>query len=877
MFKNKKEEALGGNYKIKSIKVFGSKENLYQNVKKYRKVYDVSECRYLYCEVSLYNKLFDEIDWEANLMFLCFDQDTNTEICRLPRAVEISKDRNILYIREGWGTPDPGWWKKGSYRWDVFINDQAVGSEEFHIIDRGLVSQTENPYFRINEIRLYESGKEPLKMGERVYLKTFPQALSKFVNIELRLENFLKNEDFFPLELQFYLYNDAGQQKGYMSYFKEIKDKPSEIILDTYYGAEKPGYWYIDKYIIEVVFMDQLIAVVPFQVAHLPEEHNAPLPFTTSIEQAAAATHSSIAPPISFEEAKADLDRLIGLDTVKEKINELATYLKFLQIRKDKGLDDDQGYSLHSVFTGNPGTGKTTVANLLGQIYFSLNLLSHGKVLEVGRAELVGEFVGQTAPKVKAVIEKARGGILFIDEAYSLSNRGKDGKDFGKEVIEVLIKELSDGKGDLAIILAGYPKPMQELMTSNPGIGSRLRNIIHFPDYSPDELMEIAKYTAEKRGVNLEEDAETLIYKKLVEVYRNRDEHFGNARYINGIIEEAKQNMALRLMKNSSEVGEMDDTMLSNINVKDIEKVFRHGADDTVLLPIDNALLKDTLTQLHELVGLDNIKREVDEMTKLVRYYREIGKDIRKAFSLHTVFTGNPGTGKTTIARLLVQIYKALGILERGHLVECDRKNLVAGHVGQTAIKTSEMIDKAMGGGLFIDEAYSLTQGSSNDFGREAIETILKRMEDHRGEFMIIVAGYPEEMNQFIEANPGLMSRFDKQFEFGDYKADELLSIAHLMFEKENLILDDEAKAHLTVYIKKLLDNKHKYFGNARTIRKIVVETIRHQNLRMADIPSAERTSELMKTIILKDISNFRIMEESLEPKRSIGFGQRDE
>jgi len=182
------------------------------------------------------------------------------------------------------------------------------------------------------------------------------------------------------------------------------------------------------------------------------------------------------------------------------------------------------------------------------------------------------------------------------------------------------------------------------------------------------------------------------------------------------------------------------------------------------------------------------------------------------------------------------------------------------------------MIDKAIGGGLFIDEAYGLTKGGQNDFGSEAIETLLKRMEDQRGEFMVIVAGYPDEMKTFLEANPGLLSRFDKQFNFTDYSSLELLEIAKMMFEKEDLILSIKAEEHLNAYIEKLLDNKHKYFGNARTVRKIIEETIRRQNLRMADIPAAKRNRELIHKIELEDISGFVIMEEDIEPKRGIGF-----
>ncbi|MFK8105413.1 MAG: AAA family ATPase, partial [Saprospiraceae bacterium] len=744
IFKDKKSEALGGNYKLKGLKVFGSKENLYHNVKKYRKVYDALEARYIYCELSFYNKLFDEIEWATEITFICQDQVTGTEVCTLKKKLTIPKDKNIVYIREGWGTPEVGWWQKGQYRWEVFIDELNIGATDFYIFDGGLVFPTENPYFSIEAIKLFESTKNGLPVAERNYLKTFSAITARYVNIEMTLKNHLTDTDFLPLELQFNFYNDAGQQKAFLTYFKTITDHPETIHMDTGYGANTPGYWYEDKYTIEVVFMDQLIAVVPFEVSEFEEDHDGPLPFSTDKETDTSITAGT--QKLSFEEAKAALEELIGLKSVKAQINELASYLQFLKVRKEKGIETEQGFNLHSIFTGNPGTGKTTVANMLGQIYHSLDLLSHGKVLSVGRADLVGEFIGQTAPKVKKAIEKARGGILFIDEAYALTNRGNDGKDFGKEVIEVLLQELSDGPGDLSIVFAGYPKEMQHFLNANPGMASRLRNVVHFPDYAPDELMEIAQFTGEKRAVIIGDDAKKIIHKKLVEVYRNRDAQFGNARYINGIIEEAKQNMALRLMANHQDLSELDSQALSTITKADVQKVFKTGAAESIQLPIDEALLQDALSQLKSLVGLENIKREVDEMTKLMRYYREIGKDTKKLFSIHTVFKGNPGTGKTTIARLLVQIYKALGILERGHLVECDRKSLVAGYVGQTAIKTGAMIDKAMGGGLFIDEAYALTQGGANDFGREAVETLLKRMEDQRGEFMVIVAGYPKEM-----------------------------------------------------------------------------------------------------------------------------------
>lgn len=867
-------------FKFNSLKVFGSSEYLYGNIKKYRRVYDESESCYMYAELAFYNKEFDEQDWNAKVKLECFNTKTGERLCELIKDIPVTKDSNVIYVREGWGTPDPGWWKEGVYRWDTYIDEVFVGNTYFYIVNGGKIAANNNPYFDIEAVKLFESPRGGMPINERKYLKKFKKDTTRYINIEVSLRSKKTHWDSMPVELQFNVYNDSGQQKAYVEYFYNITDRRPTLIFDTGYGSQSGGYWFSDVYTIEIICMDVLLGVVPFEVGDVDEAHEGSLPFQVGASRIALQTNNTEAPPTtdptggrpSFETAVAELNSLIGLEAVKTEIQDFATYLKFIQIRKNKGFDENQKFNLNIVFTGNPGTGKTTVARMLGKIYYSLGLLSRGHVHEIGRVDLVAEYIGQTAPKVKKAIEQAKGGILFIDEAYSLTDRGDDKKDFGREVIEVLLKEMSDGTGDLGIIFAGYPKEMQDFMQANPGITSRIQDVIHFPDYNPEELMQIVEFTANQRAVLIAEDAKIYIHRKLVEMYRNRDQNFGNARVVNGVIEEAKQNMAIRLMQNK-DVGSMNKEELSTIRAEDVEKVFRTGNNAKItVIPVDEPLLSDAMLELRELVGIDSVKKEVEEIIKLVRYYRDIGRDVRKAFSIHTVFTGNPGTGKTTVARILVRIYKALGILERGHVIEVDRQGLVAGWVGQTAIKTDEMIQKAMGGGLFIDEAYSLASGGANDFGGEVIETLLKRMEDHRGQFMVIVAGYPKEMQRFLEANPGLMSRFDKQFHFEDYSKDELLQIATTMFQKDDLELSSEAELHLGSYIQKLLDNKHKYFGNARTIRKIVQEVVRKQNLRLANVPTAQRTYEMIRAVSLEDVSDFKLLEEQNSNNNQIGF-----
>ncbi|NJM24756.1 MAG: AAA family ATPase [Bacteroidia bacterium] len=284
-------------------------------------------------------------------------------------------------------------------------------------------------------------------------------------------------------------------------------------------------------------------------------------------------------------------------------------------------------------------------------------------------------------------------------------------------------------------------------------------------------------------------------------------------------------------------------------------------------------LLYESLGELNSLTGLGTIKNEVNEMVQLVKFYQETGKDILSKFSLHTVFTGNPGTGKTTVARLLSKVYKGLGILEKGHLVEVDRAGLVAGYVGQTAIKTEEKVNEAMGGILFIDEAYSLANehGSMHDFGGESIQVILKRMEDFRGKFGVIVAGYTDNMHGFISSNPGLKSRFDMYFEFPDYSPDEMYTIALQIFKKDDVTPDEAAAAHLKGYLATLHDGRDKFFGNARTVRQVVGESVRNQHLRLALMPKEARTPELMGTIIFDDVKEFVVKARETDRPR-IGF-----
>ena len=273
----------------------------------------------------------------------------------------------------------------------------------------------------------------------------------------------------------------------------------------------------------------------------------------------------------------------------------------------------------------------------------------------------------------------------------------------------------------------------------------------------------------------------------------------------------------------------------------------------------------ESYKKLQELVGLDTVKKDVVELANLMKMQvrRKEQKLPEVPFSLHLVFSGNPGTGKTTIARILAGIYKDIGVLSKGQLVECDRGDLVAGYVGQTAIKTKKKIDEALGGILFIDEAYTLSRGE-NDFGQEAIDTILKAMEDHRDDFIVIVAGYTDLMKAFIESNPGLRSRFNKYIEFPDYTADELVKIFGFQVKKYNYELPDEANRAVEEKIRAMEAGKGENFANARDVRNLFEKIVTSQATRLASLPDAD-----IRQITLEDVEGQKPGEEKNPGQRA--------
>ncbi|MBB5121039.1 hypothetical protein AF335_20230 [Streptomyces eurocidicus] len=499
------------------------------------------------------------------------------------------------------------------------------------------------------------------------------------------------------------------------------------------------------------------------------------------------------------------LAAMVGLGPVKEHLERLRW-----TVAADAGLRalghrrNAEPASPHLVFTGNPGTGKTTVARLVGEIYRDQGVLRRGHVIEVEVPDLVAGFVGQTAIRTNEAVDKALDGVLFVDEAYRLSDQEHG---YGQQAIDALLSRMENDRGRFVLIAAGYPARMEEFLASNPGLRSRFpaANVIHFPDYGPAELHAILLGRLGALGLRwIPELAEEL--RDVTErLHTTRGADFGNGRAMRDLADEMKSRWALRVR---ARVGEP-------LTPEDVPDRCRARARCPA------ATAEEALAELDGLVGLAPVKELIRDLVDRLRLRRLRGGG---GFPPpHMLFVGPPGTGKTTVARLTGRVLHALGLLARGHLVEVTRAELVAGYEGRTAARTQRAVRSALDGVLFVDEAYSLSRGRhGGDFGTEALDTLTREMDEHRDRLVVVAAGYPDEMDGFLARNPGLRSRFTERVTFPAYTGPELVEILRRAAARQGYGLPGPAADRALRRLERERAAHPADFGNGRAVRALL-------------------------------------------------------
>ena len=378
--------------------------------------------------------------------------------------------------------------------------------------------------------------------------------------------------------------------------------------------------------------------------------------------------------------------------------------------------------------------------------------------------------------------EQAVGGVLFIDEAYSMC---------GEAAFAELIRQMEMKRNDVIVIFAGYKDRMKTFLEQNEGLKSRTPYIIEFPDYTPDELLQIFDYIAKQDGFTTTSGARDAALELFSKASRLKD--FGNGRFARNMVEKATLNMSVRLAKKYGD--EIPENLLFKIIKDDVTSI-----EDSIVNTNNGEKKKgdnrSPREKLASMIGLESAKKVIEQAVATFKMQKRLSKkgvDIGKN-TMHMVFTGNPGTAKTTTARLIAEILKDEGVLSSGVFVEAGRADLIGQYVGHTAPKVKKKFEDAMGGVLFIDEAYSLIDGEQRgSFGDEAINTIVSEMDNRREDIIVIFAGYPDEMKSFIERNPGMSSRIALRVNFEDYTPQELAEITRFQVGEKHLNITDEA------------------------------------------------------------------------------------
>lgn len=570
------------------------------------------------------------------------------------------------------------------------------------------------------------------------------------------------------------------------------------------------------------------------------------------------ATQSAIKqrPMITVEDAIAELDEVVGQSTIKGQVQSIATATEAARRRAVAGISTEKPMR-HFLFTGPRYSGQPEVARVLARIFYAFGLLDTPTVKVAQRADLVGEHSASISVQTNELIDSALGGVLFITEAHTLVTGGARHPDpLGMEAVQILLKRAEDNREDLIIILSDSEKQIEELLSVNPGLATCFATRVTFTSYSSTELLAMTYSLLKRRGEVLEAEAGSALEKILEDVRHQRIiDELGNSWFIYNLIDKAGQIRDVRIFSRSTDPEAVD---LVAIHRGDLQQAFSE-LTDRLRGSSETPTLESALTELDGLIGLEEVRDRVRTITAQLRaaIFRDKLGLASQSPPRHFIFTGPPGTGKATIARILGDIFTALGFLTRPRVLETQRADLMGENPDATVTRTNRLIDSALGGVLFIDEASSLRNESYGDgdaLGACAVQTLLRRANEGTDRLIIILADRRADMDRFLSANSGLGSRFRTRIDFPSYSADELTGFTRLLARQTEDMIDADAAQVLDEIFRRVCQaGRIDELGNTRYARSLFERACAYRDLRVVKLED-RATAEDLTTLTTSDI-----------------------
>lgn len=826
---------------VRSVRVSCSPENDYRGEKDYRSVFGVQEIECLYVDTEVLNKQFEGEPWEGKMTVRLFRLENGKGQCLSVKESGIKVERqDALPVYEEWidraDLPEQAW-KQGIYRILADIDGVAGQSEDLYIVPG---EGKPEKYFRILHAGLDRFCEETESEAQKRphSFRMFDATRLKNIRFFLMAQNLLGGEWVYEFVIRVVDRRGSIKAMQIVKSAQYIKDQAGNSILCFAVDlGNQEDFVTPGEYTVMVSCFGQTVLKMGYGIGH----KDIPYDFEQEIlaDGGEVAVKQNLNPVYTAKDKDEILDRLyrlVGLRKVKEEITRIIEYVEFIRLRRENGFSDTFP-QLHLIFTGYPGTGKNTVAEMVGELYQKLGLLSHGRVNHYSRRDLVREGTAAEEQLVRQALKNSMGGILFVDQAGDLFHP-EDPNDRGVIALGILYGILTREKPEVLVILSDIDEEMTVLLEAFPDLQKLFPRRLCFENYSPEELMEIARFKLEKLQFRFTPGAEEKFYKQLKIACRANEVDFTNGRYIDEQLEQASARMSARLMANRCGEYKKEDLMLIT-------------EEDIVTLPEGDP--GKALEKLKAMIGLGALKQSIVQHLSYVYFIRERQKH---GFDdtlppLNMIFSGNPGTGKMTVAKMMGEIYHSVGILLRPNVTVQDGRQLT-GDGGLTPQQGAEVLmNGAAGGILYIDHADVLPR---SEWGLALFEALLSNLSTEEcGDTIVVLGGYPERVDKMLEMNPALKNYFPYVFSFNDYTPEELMQIAENKLKEKAYVFHPKAREVFGELIRKAYENRDKNFGNALFVEKVVAAAIRHMSERTMKIRQERELTRQEMTTIRKD------------------------